>query len=143
MQAAQARLDAARASVAAMTGKTLPPVKMPIGSKADVKSLEAEVDTVRKARGPEHPDTLTLMIQLAGAYGADGSGRKSIKLGEEAVKLVRRVLPPGDPLTTAALKTLIANYRRVDRNEDAERLEEELAKGREAPAAEETKPDAP
>ena len=143
MQAALAKLMDVRASVATMTGKTLPPVKMPIGAKADMKSLEIELETVRKARGPEHPDTITLMIHLAGAYGADGSGRKSIKLGEEVVELVRRVLPPGDPLTINALKTLIANYRRVDRNEDAARLEEEMAKGKEVPAPEDTKPGTP
>ena len=143
MQASQDKLVEARARVAAMTGKTLPPVKMPLGVKPDVKSLEAELETVRKAQGPEHSDTLTLMIQLAGAYGEDGSGRKSIKLGEEALELVRRVLPPGDPLAIAALKTLIANYRRVDRNEDAERLEEELANVQQAHPSDKPKPDAP
>ena len=143
MQAGQDRLIAARASVVTMTGKTLPPVKLLIGAKPDIKSLEAEIETVRKARGPEHPDTLTVMIQLAEAYGADGSGRKSIKLGEETLELVRKVQAPGDPLTIAALKTLIANYRRVDRNEDAALLEEELVKGTKAAPPDEPKPDPP
>jgi hypothetical protein len=81
---------------------------------------------VRKAKGPEAPDTIAAMTKLASAYGADGSGRKALKLGEEALALARRVLPAGDPATAAAMKALIPLYRSVDLEEEAAKLEAEL-----------------
>ena len=66
------------------------------------------------------------MTALAAAYGADGSGRKAIKLGEEVLTLARRVLPAGDAHTIGAMKILIPLYRLVDNETEAAKLEEEL-----------------
>ena len=66
------------------------------------------------------------MTALAAAYGADGSGRKAIKLGEEALALARRTLPAADKHTAEAMKTLIPLYRSVDLEEEAAKLEAEM-----------------
>ncbi|MFN0126295.1 MAG: protein kinase domain-containing protein [Verrucomicrobiales bacterium] len=92
----------------------------------NLKSLEADLESVRKTKGPEHADTIAAMIKLASAYGADGSGRQAIKLGEEALDTARRALPAGDPQIAAAMKALIPLYRSVDLEEDAAKLVAEL-----------------
>jgi hypothetical protein len=91
-----------------------------------LKSLEADLESVRKTKGPEAPDTIAAMTKLASAYGADGSGRKALKLGEEALALARRVLPAGDPQIAAAMNALIPLYRLVDLEEEAAKIEEDL-----------------
>lgn len=66
------------------------------------------------------------MTKLAAAYGADGSGRKAIKLGEEALALARHTLPASDLHTIEAMKVLVTLYRSVDLEADAAKLEAEL-----------------
>ncbi len=94
--------------------------------KKEVKPLEQALETVSQAKGQEAPETIAAMTGLAAAYGADGSGRKAIKLGEEALALARRVLPAGDPRTVEAMKVLIRLYRLVDNETEAAKLEEEI-----------------
>ena len=91
-----------------------------------MKSLEQAVEITRKAKRPDHADTITAITALAAACGADGSGRKAIKLGEEAPALARRVLPAGDPQTIEAMNVLVRLYRAVDLEADAAKLEVEL-----------------
>ncbi len=55
------------------------------------------------------------------------TGRKAIKLGEEALALARRILPAGDPHTVGAMKLLVALYKSVDLAEKAAQLEAEIA----------------
>ena len=100
------------------------PVGAAVGNS--LKSMEEGLETVRKAKGPETPEAIAAMTALAAAYGADGSGRKAIKLGEEALALARRVLPAGDPHTVEAMKVLIRLYRLVDNDVAAAKLEEEI-----------------
>ena len=98
----------------------------PAAAGSSLKSLEEALETVRTAKGPEAPETIAAMTGLAAAYGADGSGRKAIKLGEEALTLARRVLPAGDPRTVEVMKILIPLYRSVDLEADAAKLEAEV-----------------
>ena len=49
-------------------------------------------DMLRKARGPEHPDTLTAMTVLAQAYLDAGQGMEKLPLIEEAWRLSKDVL---------------------------------------------------
>jgi eukaryotic-like serine/threonine-protein kinase len=108
-------------------------VPLSIAKKMDVKPLEQALEKVRNTRGPEHADTIAAMSALAAAYGAEGSGNKAIKLGEETLALARRVLPAGDARTLAAMKALIPLYKSVDLAGDAAKLEAEiqtLTKGR-------------
>ena len=103
--------------------------KVPAGSptaKQDLKLLEETLEKLRKAKNPEPTMMIAAMTELAAAYGADGSGRKSITLGEEALKLARRVLPAGDKQTVHAMKVLVALYKSVDLDEDARKLEAEM-----------------
>jgi hypothetical protein len=83
-------------------------------------------ENVRKAKGPEAQETIAAMAELAAAFGADGSARKAIKLGEEALALAQRVLPAGDPGTIEAMKALVPVYKSVDLNADALKLEAEI-----------------
>jgi serine/threonine protein kinase/Flp pilus assembly protein TadD len=108
------------------SGSAIPAPTPPAEAGHHLKSLEADLESVRQAKGPEHADTIAAMTKLASAYGADGSGRKALKLGEEALALARRVLPAGDPQITAAMNALIPLYRLVDLEEEAEQLEAEL-----------------
>ncbi len=95
-------------------------------SPADIKSLEAALDSARKEKGPEHADAIAAMTKLAAAYGADGSGRKAIKLGEEALAIARRALPAGDQRTVEAMKVMVQLYKLVDLNDEAGKLEAEI-----------------
>lgn len=94
--------------------------------KKEVKPLEAALEITRKAKGAEHVETIAARTELAAAQGAEGSGRKAIKLGEEALALARRVLPAGDPHTAEAMKVLVPLYRSVDLEVNAAKLEAEL-----------------
>jgi hypothetical protein len=92
----------------------------------DLKQLEEALETTRKAKGAEHADSIAGMTVLAAAYGADGSGRKAIRLGEEALALARRVLPAGDPCTVEAMNVMVDLYNSVDLTGEAAELIAEL-----------------
>jgi hypothetical protein len=66
------------------------------------------------------------MTALAEAYGADGSGRKAVKLGEEALALARDLLPAGDSRTKNAMQVLVPIYKMLDLDAEAAKLEKEL-----------------
>ena len=99
----------------------------PAPAAADIKALEAALELASKAHSPEHPDNIAAMTALAAAYGADGSARKAIKLGKEALALARGNLPAGDAHTIAAMKVLVPLYKSVDLEDDARSLEAEIA----------------
>lgn len=131
------RKDEAEALRKELAGKEITPTPTPVPvpgtpkpapAAADIKTLEAALALARKEHGPDHPDTITAMTSLASVYGADGSGRKAIKLGKEALALARRVLPAGDPHTIQAMKVLIPLYKSVDLTDDAAKLEAEIVK---------------
>ena len=103
-----------------------PPAPEPAPPVRDIKKLEDSLAATRIAKGPEAPDTIAAMTALAAGYGADGSGRKAIKLGEEALALARRILPAGDPRTVEAMKGLITLYKSVDLADKAAALEAEM-----------------
>ena len=107
-------------------GASATPAPKPAPAAADITTLEAALELARKDHGPEHGDVITSMTELAAAYGADGSGRKSIKLGEDALALAHRVLPAGDPRVIEAMNVLATLYRLVDRNVEATKLEVEM-----------------
>jgi tetratricopeptide (TPR) repeat protein len=97
----------------------------PVVEKQKVKQLEEALETLRKSKPAAHADTIAAMIELGAAYSAEDSGRKAIKLLEEALPLARRVLP-GDKRTIQAMKLLIPLYKSVDLDDEARRLEAEI-----------------
>jgi eukaryotic-like serine/threonine-protein kinase len=109
---------------AAAAPEPAPPVAAT--TPTNLKTLEENLESLRQAKGAEAPETIVAMTELAAAHGADGSARKAIKLGEEALTLARRVLHAGDPRTIAAMKILVPVYRSVDLEDDARRLETEM-----------------
>lgn len=127
-KAEAAKLRQELAGLSARTHPAPASLPAPVGAAVgnSLKSMEEGLETVRKAKGVEAPEAIAAMTGLASAYGADGSGRKAIKLGEEALALARRVLPTGDPRTIEEMKVLIPLYRSVDLEADAARLEAEV-----------------
>ncbi len=90
------------------------------------KTLEDNLELVRNSKGPDAPETIAAMIELAAACAADGSARQAIKLGEEALTLARTKLPVGDPRLLAAMKALVTAYHSVDLTAEAKMLEAEI-----------------
>ena len=67
-------------------------------------------DFYRTIRGPEHPDTLAAMHDLAGSYHDVDRREEALKLGEEVLTLRRKVNGPEHPDTLAATHNLATYY---------------------------------
>jgi tetratricopeptide (TPR) repeat protein len=77
--------------------------------------------TTRKAQlGPEHPDTLTSMNNLASAYMDDGRLDDALRLRKETLELFKARLGPEHPDTLISMNNLASAYQ------DAGRLDEAL-----------------
>jgi tetratricopeptide (TPR) repeat protein len=79
----------------------------------------------RKALGPEHPDTLMAMHNLANYYGESGRWDEALKLREEVLPLCRKVNGPGHPGTLRAMHNLASSYQYASRLDEALKLREE------------------
>ena len=69
----------------------------------------------RKVLGPEHPDTLRAMNNLAISYSDAGRRDEALKLREEVLTLRRKVLGPEHPDTLMAMTTWRCSYRDAGR----------------------------
>ena len=69
--------------------------------------------------GPDHPDTLTALADLAAAYQQAGRLDEAISLREEVLADWRRVFGPDHPDTLAAFGHLAAAYHRAGRMHEA------------------------
>ncbi len=88
--------------------------------------LEMALDYHRTASGPEHPDTLEAMYNLASSYFADGRRSKALKMFEEELSLRRKVNGPEHPDTSASMLGLANYYQGNGRLDDALKLREEV-----------------
>jgi eukaryotic-like serine/threonine-protein kinase len=92
----------------------------------DYKAAEAEAERARailtELRGPDHPDTLRSMHDLAGIYANLGRYADALKLLEVVLGARRRVLGPDHPHTLASLSNLAAGYDELGRHPDAVRV---------------------
>jgi serine/threonine protein kinase/tetratricopeptide (TPR) repeat protein len=78
--------------------------------------------------GPDHPDTLRSIDNLANAYASQGRQSDALKLREEALAREKAVFGPDDPETLGAMNNLGASYSSVGRPADALKvLDETLA----------------
>ncbi len=80
----------------------------------------------RAVHGPEHPDTIGAMTNLAMAYGEKGRLAEAIPLQEQSLTIKRRVLPKNHPFLAIAMASLADLYHESGRNAEAVRLYEEL-----------------
>ena len=76
-------------------------------------------------RGPDHPDTLASMSNLATSYAALDRPVDALKLREETLLIQKRVLPKDHPATLMSMLNLATSYATLDRPADALKLREE------------------
>jgi serine/threonine protein kinase/tetratricopeptide (TPR) repeat protein len=81
--------------------------------------------TFAAALGPDHPDTLSSMSNLAISYWAAGQNERALKLSEETLALRKAKLGPDHPDTLSSMNRLAASYRDAGQNERALKLYEE------------------
>ena len=78
-----------------------------------------------KLRGPEHPDTLKVMNNLAISYAGLNRPADALKLREETLAIQNRVLPKDDLNTLRSMINLAVSYDALNRPTDALKLCEE------------------
>ena len=61
-------------------------------------------------RGPDHPDTLRSMNNLALSYAALNRHAEALKLLEEVLEIQKRVLPKDHPDTLRSMNNLALSY---------------------------------
>ncbi len=79
----------------------------------------------QEARGPDHPDTLMAMNNLANAYFALSRNAEALKLREETVALYKKTLGPDHPDTLRSMGNLATSLETAHRHAEALKLREE------------------
>ena len=96
------------------------------GRRDEALKLREEVLALcRKVNGPEHPDTLGAMHNLAVSYDDAGRRDEALKLREQVLALRRKVNGPEHPDTLAAMNNLASSYDEAGRQDEALKLREE------------------
>lgn len=94
-----------------------------------MKLLEEAVRSGKARFGPDHPDTLAWMNNLAIAYQELGRTEEAMKLHEEAVRGGKARLGTDHPDTLAWMDNLANAYQKLGRTEEALKLHEEAVRG--------------
>ena len=81
------------------------------------------METRERVLGPEHPDTLTSMSNLASTYRNQGRWDKAEELEAQAMETRRRLLGSEHPDTLTSISNLASTYRNQCRCDEAEELE--------------------
>ncbi|MFJ3531918.1 tetratricopeptide repeat protein [Streptomyces sp. NPDC090132] len=107
-------------------------VELHADGRADEATAVYEEVAEARARvlGPDHPDTLVALDDLAAVYGDTGRAQEALRLGERVAEARTRVLGPEHPHTLETLDNLAASYDDVGRTQEALRLREWLAEAR-------------
>jgi serine/threonine protein kinase/tetratricopeptide (TPR) repeat protein len=77
-------------------------------------------------KGPDHPDTLTSMMNLANCYAALNRLAEALKLHEEVLEIRKRVLPKDHPDTLRSMMNLANCYAALNHPAEALKLREEV-----------------
>src|SRR5665213_181049 len=77
--------------------------------------LQRVVAICRQRLGPEHPDTLTNMNELARAYGLAGKLELALKLHEQTLELQKKNLGAEHPATLISMENLAVEYHDAGR----------------------------
>ncbi|KAI2970177.1 hypothetical protein CBS147482_10909 [Aspergillus niger] len=94
------------------------------GRWKEVEELEVQVLELRKqVLGPEHPDTLASMSNLALTYWYQGQWKEAEELQVQVLELRKQVLGPEHPDTLFSINTLALTYLNQGRWKEAEELE--------------------
>jgi tetratricopeptide (TPR) repeat protein len=83
-------------------------------------------DYYLSASGPEHPDTLQAMHNLAWSYEEASRLDEALKMQEEVLRLFRKVRGSEHPDTLNAMGHLANSYAEAGRRDEAIRLEEQV-----------------
>jgi eukaryotic-like serine/threonine-protein kinase len=86
------------------------------------KQHEAALDLRRRVLGPEHPDTLRSMNNLAIVYADEGKYAQAEMLHSQAQEIERRVMGPEHPNTLMSMHNLALVYMREGKYAQAETL---------------------
>ena len=97
-------------------------------SGAASRQFDRSLSLRRSRLGPEHPDTLGSMHNLAGAYASAGRLQEALAMYEETLKLRKAKLGPEHPATLATMGNLAGAYRSAGRIQEALPLYEETLK---------------
>src|SRR5229473_1010305 len=101
-------------------------VYLNLGLFSRAKDLEQQSLEIRKHfLGPEHPDTLNSMNDLADALNHDGHYAEAEKVDRETLDLRRRVLGPEHPDTINSMNNLEVCLIYLGRYPEAEKLDRE------------------
>jgi serine/threonine protein kinase len=93
-----------------------------------IRQYERSRQLRRDLLGPDHPDTLATMNNLAGAYYTGGRLPEAVPLLEETLKLCKAKLGADSPVTLTAMDSLATSYHAAGRLTDALPLYEEALK---------------
>ena len=97
-----------------------------LGRHAEALKLHEQTLALMKAKlGPDHPDTLRSMNNLATSYYSLGRHAEALKLHEETLALRKAKLGPDHPDTLASMNNLAASYYSLGRHAEALKLCEE------------------
>ncbi|XRM46413.1 hypothetical protein ABZX51_009448 [Aspergillus tubingensis] len=77
----------------------------------------------KRVLGPEHPDTLTSMDNLASTYWNQGRWKEAEELQIQELKLCKQVLGPEHSSTLTSMANLASTYRNQGRWKEAEELQ--------------------
>jgi eukaryotic-like serine/threonine-protein kinase len=77
-------------------------------------------------RGPDHPDTLRSMNNLANSYYSMNRQAEALQLREEVLEIQKRVLPKDHPDTLNSMSNLALSYEALNRPAEALKLREEV-----------------
>jgi serine/threonine protein kinase len=86
------------------------------------KQLERALNLRRRVLGPEHPDTLKSMSDLAIVYVDEGRYGQGEALHSQTLEIRRRVLGPEHPDTLKSMNRLVVVYDREGKYAEAEAL---------------------
>ncbi|PIG87103.1 kinesin light chain, partial [Aspergillus arachidicola] len=86
----------------------------------EAEELEVQVIELRKqVLGPEHPDTLTSMNNLASIYWNQGRWKEAEELGVQVMELYKQILGPEHPSTLTSMNNLAYTWKRLGKVQDA------------------------
>jgi hypothetical protein len=71
-----------------------------------VQLYEQACTSYQRVAGPDNPETLARCANLASAYYSVGRLTDALSLLRDTLSRCERILPPGDPLTTAVRESL-------------------------------------
>ncbi|PYH28818.1 uncharacterized protein BO87DRAFT_401923 [Aspergillus neoniger CBS 115656] len=102
------------------------------GRWKEAEELQVQVLQLHKrVLGPEHPDTLGSMNNVALIYRNQGRWKKAQELGVQVIKLCKRVLGPEHPDTLSSMNNVALIYGNQGQWKEAEELQVQLLELRE------------